>query len=111
MAHKAESFKVNDEKQTIIIYSNVEVPAGEKFLIDRYLDKGYTPLFEEKKKSKTVPEMRKELKAKDKEAYEEFERIYNTKVSKNASKKEKSEAGFFGACRYYAEWAKKNGKK
>ena len=28
MAHKAESFKVNDEKQTIIIYSNVEVPAG-----------------------------------------------------------------------------------
>ena len=75
MAHKAESFKVNDEKQTIIIYSNVEVPAGEKFLIDRYLDKGYTPLFEEKKKSKTVPEMRKELKAKDKEAYEEFVKL------------------------------------
>lgn len=44
MAHKAESFKVNDDKQTIIIYSNVEVPAGEKFLIVRYLDKGYTPL-------------------------------------------------------------------
>lgn len=110
MAHKAESFKVDDKKQAIIIYSNVEVPAGEKFLIDRYLDKGYIPLFEEKKKSKSVDEMRKELKA-DKETLEKFETVYASKAPENATKKEKSQYGFFGACKVYAEWAKKNGKK
>lgn len=110
MAHKAESFKVDDKKQTITIYSNVEVPAGEKFFIERYLDKGYTPLFEEKKKSKTVEEMRAEL-AKDKDALAEFEKIYAIKPAKDATKKEKSEVGFFGACKFYAQWDKKNSKK
>ena len=107
MAHKPESFKVDDKKEVIIIYSNVEVPAGEKFLIDRYLDKGYTPLFEEKKKSMSVPEMRKELK-KDPDALAEFNRIYKIKADKDATTKEKSEVGFFGACKFYAKWAKEN---
>lgn len=107
MAHKATSFKVDDKKQVIILYTNVEAPAGEKVMIDFYLNKGYTPMFEEKKKSKSVPEMREELKKADPEAYEEFEKIYATKAPENASKKEKGEVGFFGACKYYTEWVKK----
>lgn len=100
MAKKAESFKVNAEEKTIIIYSNVEQTTAEKSLIEFYLTQNYTPLFEKKKKGITVEEMRKELKGTDKLA--EFERLYKSK---------KEGEGFHSACKLYNAWKKENKKK
>ena len=97
MAHKATSFKVDDKKKVIILYTNVEAPAGEKTLIEFYLGKGYTPMFEEKKPAKKVEDMRAELKG-DKETLDKFNEAYDKKD------------GFFEACKIYSEW-KKNNKK
>lgn len=106
MAHKATSFKVDDKKKAIIVYTNVEAPVGEKTMIEFYLGMGYALLFEEKKKSKGIPEMREEL-AKDPDALAEFNKIYATKPAEDATKEDKGKVGFFGACKYYTEWAKK----
>ena len=92
MAKKAESFKVNAEKREITLFTNVEQTTAEKTLIEIYLNQGYTPKFEEKKKGITVAEMRKELKGTDKLV--EFENAY----------KEKN--GFFKACKIYNAWKK-----
>lgn len=105
MAHKAQSFRV--EKKTvkkgkekveidvIVLYSNVKASPAEQILIDRYLDKGYEPMFEEKKAGKTVAEMREEL-ADDAETLAKFEEEY---AKKN---------GFFKACKVYSAWVKAN---
>ena len=101
MAHKAESFKVATKKtkkgevNVIVLYTNVEANPAEQMLIDRYLNLGYEPMFEEKKASKSVAEMRKELKA-DADALAKFEEAY------------KGEQGFFKACKVYADWKKNN---
>ncbi len=92
MAKKAESFKVNAEKREITLYTNVKQTTAEKTLFEIYINQGYTPLFEEKKKGITVAEMRKELKGTDKLV--EFENAY----------KEKN--GFFKACKIYNAWKK-----
>ncbi|MBO5105421.1 MAG: hypothetical protein J6C29_00835 [Clostridia bacterium] len=115
MAHKAESFKIEIKKtkkgevNVIVLYTNVEANPAEKMMIERFLNMGYEPMFEEKKVSKSVAEMREEL-SEDKEALAEFDAIYAKKASKNATKKEKSEVGFFGACKYYSKWAKEQKK-
>ena len=106
MAHKAESFSVGKknvkkgkekvEVDVIILYTNVEANPAEQMLIDRYLKMGFEPMFEEKKASVSVADMRKDLK-KDEEALAQFEEAY----------KEKN--GFHKACKIYAEW-KKNQK-
>lgn len=98
MAHKAESFRLNEKKKTITIYTNVEAAAAEIKLRDFYLANGYKPFMEEKKAGITVKEMRKELEA-DKEAAAAFEAAY----------KEKN--GFFNACKIYTNWKKNNKKK
>lgn len=98
MAHKPKSFKLvekKDGKKYIILYTNVILPE-EQSLTDFYLKQGYIPMYEEKKSTK-VSDMREDLKA-DKEALEEFEKIYA-----------KKKTGFFDACKYYNEW-KKNKK-
>lgn len=92
MAHKPTSFKLNEKKKVIVIYTNVEA-AAEKQLIDFYLGQGYKPMFEDKKAAKTVEEMRKELSA-DKEMLDKFNAEYEKKN------------GFFSACKVYAEWKK-----
>ena len=94
MAHKAISFKVNEKKKEIVIYTNVEEKA-EKFLIERYLDGGYTPSFEVKKPPKTVADMRKEL-ADDEETLKAFNEAYASKAKDS----------FFKACKIYAAWKK-----
>ncbi len=91
MAHKPKSFKVNEEKKTIILYTNVQ-PEGEQTLIDYYLRNGYAPMFEEKKGT-SVATMRKELRN-DEEASAKFEEAY------------KQKNGFFAACKVYSEWKK-----
>ena len=96
MAKQAKSFKLNADKQTITLYTNVEQSAAEKTLIEFYLNKGYTPLFDEKKKGKSVDEMRKEMKGTD--ALTQFEKAY---AEKN---------GFFNACKIYNAWKKENKK-
>lgn len=102
MAHKAESFKVATKKtkkgevNVIVLYTNVEANPAEQMLIDRYLKMGFEPMFEEKKASVSVADMRKELKA-DAEALAKFEEAYAVKN------------GFHKACKIYAEW-KKNQK-
>ena len=98
MAHKAKSFKLDQKKNVIVIYTNVEVSA-EKPLIDYYLNAGFTPMFEDKKPSKTVEEMKKELKA-DANALKAFEDAYKEK-----------DGGFFKACKIYSTWKKDNKKK
>ena len=106
MAHKAESFRVGkktvkkgkekEEVDVIILYANVEANPAEQMLIDRYLKMGFEPMFEEKKASVSVADMRKELKA-DAETLAKFEEAYAVKN------------GFHKACKIYAEW-KKNQK-
>lgn len=100
MAHKPRSFRTDDKKKTIVIYTNIEEPA-EKELINRFLDLGYKAMFEEKKPSKTIKDMKKELKA-DKEAFDKFEEIYKSKDD---------DKGFFAACKFYADWKKSQKKK
>lgn len=97
MAHKAKSFKLDQKKKVIVIYTNIEEPA-EKPLVDYYLNAGFTPMFEEKKPTKTVSDMRKELKA-DANALKAFEDAYKEK-----------DGGFFKACKIYADWKKANKK-
>ena len=99
MAHKAESFKVATKKtkkgevNVIVLYTNVEANPAEQMLIDSYLKMGFEPMFEEKKASVSVADMRKDLK-KDEEALAKFEEAY----------KEKN--GFHKACKIYANWKK-----
>ena len=99
MAHKAESFKVTTKKtkkgevNVIVLYTNVEANPAEQMLIDRYLKMGFEPMFEEKKASVSVADMREELKA-DAEALAKFEEAYKVKN------------GFHKACKIYAEWKK-----
>ena len=97
MAHKPTSFKLDEKKKAIIIYTNVEVEA-EKSLIELYLKSGYAPMFSEKKSSKTVKDMRKELSA-DEEALKKFNEIYEQKN------------GFFDACKFYSNWKKEQKTK
>lgn len=97
MAHKAKSFRLDEKKKAIILYINVEAPE-EKVLVDFYLNKGYAPKLEVKKPSKSVEDMRAELKA-DEETLKKFNAAYKSK-----------QGGFFEACKIYAAW-KKNQKK
>ena len=94
MAHKPQSFKLDEKNKVIIIYTNKDVPA-EKPLITFYLEKGYAPKLEEKKATKTKAEMEKELK-KDPEALKNFQEAYSKKN------------GFFDACKIYSNWKKNN---
>lgn len=96
MARKYESFKINDKKKTITIYTNVKADAAEKEMKEWYLAHGYTPMKDEKKAGVTVEQMRAEL-AKDKTALEAFNTAYAEK-----------EKGFFKACKIYMDWKKKN---
>lgn len=98
MAHKAKSFKLNEKKKVIVLYTNVEVPA-EKPLIDYYLNAGFSPMFEEKKPTKSVAQMKKELSV-DANVLKAFEDAYKDK-----------DGGFFKACKIYSEWKKANKKK
>lgn len=96
MAKKMQSFKINEDKHIIILYTNVEQPENEKFLIEFYLKNGYTPMTETKKKGKTVGEMRDEL-AVDEKALKEFNQAYTDKTK-----------GFHAACKIYTNWKKNN---
>ena len=99
MARKAETFRVDDKKKEIVIYTNVEPIEAEESVKALFLKSGYAPKFEEKKPAMTVEEMRKAL-SKDEKALEAFNNAY---AEKN---------GFFNACKVYAEWKKANkGKK
>ena len=94
MAHKAESFKIDESKKAIVIYTNVAATPAEETAKAIYMQNGYTPMFAEKKKGATVAQMRKEMA--DTEYLERF----------NAAYKEKG--GFHKACKIYAEWKKAN---
>lgn len=101
MAKKVESFKVNNAKKTIVLYTNVEQNPAEKSLIEFYLLQGYTPKTEEKKKGISVAEMRKELEV-DSETLAKFNEAYSTKADKKSDK----DSGFHKACKIYTEWKK-----
>lgn len=104
MARKAESYKLVEKtvidrktkgtktENCIVLYNNVEPTPAEQKMIDFYLLKGYTPMFEEKKKGATVAQMRADMKGT--EYAERFETAYNEK------------GGFHKACKIYAEWKK-----
>ncbi len=96
MAHKAESFKLDEKKKTIVIYTNVEVKA-EQPIVEYYLSNGYAPSFEEKKPPKTVADMRKELAA-DEETLKAFNAAYDSKAKDS----------FFKACKIYTAWKKEH---
>lgn len=109
MAKKPQSFRLDEKRKVIVLYSNVRIEA-ENDLINFYLDRGYKPMYEEKKPTTKIEDMRKELKD-DEEALAKFNEIYGTKVKKDASKEEKKSVGFFGACKYYTDWKKKQKEK
>ena len=94
---KVKSFKLNEKEKTITIFTNIEQSLAEKNLIEFYLNKGFIPFVEEKKKGITVDEMRKELAGT--EELKEFNRLYKSK--------EKGE-GFHSACKVYNKWKKEN---
>lgn len=96
MAMKPKSFRLPKGKKEIVLYSNVEQSEAEKGLIKFYLESGYTPKIEVKKKTKTIVDIRKELE-KDNEALTEFNKIYKAK-----------DGGFFKAMKYYNEWKNKS---
>lgn len=95
MAKKPCSFKVDNIKKTITLYTNIEQPEAEKTLITFYLTNGYAPLTALKEKGITVAEMLEELEA-DETALEEFKKKY------------KEKGGFHKACKVYTDWKKKN---
>ena len=107
MAKKAQSFKLDVKNKTIILFTNVEQTTAEKTLFEFYLNQGYTPKFEEKKKGITVKEMRENLKA-DPDTLNKFNEIYKCK---DKDKIEKKEAGFHAACKLYNEWKKNKDNK
>lgn len=98
MAKKPQSFKINEKKKEIILYTNVEQNNAEKELIKFYLTSGYSPKMEEKKKSPTVAEMRKQMKS-EPNTLELFEKAY----------KEKN--GFHKAMKIYSDFIKRNKTK
>lgn len=104
MAKKAQTFKIDEKKKAIIIYTNVETNAAEETLKSFYLNNGYKPLFDEKKKGITVDEMREEMKN-DKDALAKFNEMYENKDKKAIEEKK---AGFHAACKFYNQWKKTN---
>ena len=109
MAKKFESFKLDDKKKAIIIYTNVDTKVAdeEKEMREFYLNKGYLPMKEEKKAPVTIADMRRDF-GEDKEALAEFDRLYKLKpdeieeVGKNGKKK----TGFHLAAKYHADYKK-----
>lgn len=106
MAKKIQSFRIDEKKKAIIIYTNVEPIAAEETVKTFYLNKGYMPLLEEKKKGITVEEMREEMKD-DINALEEFNKLYTCKDKK---KIEEKKAGFHAACKFFNKWSKEQEK-
>ena len=96
MAHKPTSFRLDEKKKVIILYTNETQTDGDKALIQMYIASGYTAKFEVKKPAKTVAQMRKELE-KDENALKAFNDAYADK-----------DRGFFEACKIYNAWEKKN---
>lgn len=103
MAHKAESYKVDDKKETIILYTNIEPNAAEQRMIDRFVDKGFEVKFAEKKPTLTVEQMREAL-AGDEATLKAFNDAY-------ATKGKGKESGLFVACKIFNEWKKEQKKK
>lgn len=111
MAKKAQSFKVDTAKKIITIYNGVEQTDGEKSLMEFYLNQGYAPMFDTKKKGKSVSEMREEMK--NTEALKEFNAAYSCKdkaalAELNKKYNTTNKSGFHIACKIYAEWKKAN---
>ena len=98
MARKAESFKINEKKKVIVLYTNVTPNESEQTLINFYLGNGFKPMLEEKKAGIKVKNMREALEE-DKEALNAFEEAYKS-----------GDKGFSKACEVYNEWLKKNKK-
>lgn len=113
MAKKFESFRLDEKKHAIILYTNAapSVIEEEKPLRDYYLNNGWFPMKEEKKKT-TVEMMRSHFEN-DKEALAEFNRLYAlkeneiTEVGKNGKKK----TGFHLAAKYHADYVKAHKQK
>lgn len=112
MAHKAKSYYLGATKagkHYIVLYDNIEPTPAEQQVIDRFIGLGYDVKFEEKKTSKTVAEMLKDLKN-DAAALQEFNAYYN-KEKTMEDKNGKELQAFFAACKVYQEWVKKQKNK
>ena len=104
MAHKPQSYKLDEKKKVIVLYDNVKPSPVEELMINCYLDKGYKVKIETKKPSVKVAQMREELKE-DIEALNKFNELYALKVSKEelaAGVK----SGFHQATKFYTDWKK-----
>ena len=109
MARKYESFKLDDKRNAIIIYTNVDAKTveEEKEIRMFYLNQGRIPMKEEKKAPVTIAQMRSDF-GEDKEALAEFNRLYSlkpdevTEIGKNGNKK----TGFHLAAKYHADYLK-----
>lgn len=108
MAKAQKTFKIDEGKKVIIVYSNLNQTEEDDIIIQKYAKYGYTIQLKEKKKAETVSEMRAKLELEDKAALDEFNRLYAIKKDKND---EESKSGFHLACKFYTDWKKDNKKK
>lgn len=97
MARTQKSYRVDKKNKKVILFTNIEQTAEDKFVINQYVESGWT-LKAEKKVS--VEDMKKALK-KVNGALEEFERLYNLNEEDGA-------LGFHRACQYYTNFTKAN---
>lgn len=96
MARTQKSYRVDKKNKKVILFTNVEQTAADKFVINQYVESGWT-LKAEKKVS--VEDMKKALKKESEFALEEFERLYNLNEKDGA-------LGFHRACQYYTNFTK-----
>ncbi len=104
MAHKPKSFKLDEKKKAIIIYTNSEYLEEEAYIREYYLKNGYMPLSEVKKETIKVADMRKEL-AKDPETLAKFNEAYKDKEIVDGK------IGYHRAMKIYSDWKKENKAK
>ena len=109
MARKTKNYVVSEKNKTIkAVFAKLTEEEVKEIKVYQEVF-GYSLIaVSEIKRGKSVDEIRAELKEKDEEALNEFNRLYALKVPKDMSKDEAKKIGFHGAMKYYADWKKKN---
>ena len=87
MARTVKGFRVDTKRKVVVLYTNM------KRTVEQYFEDW---------KNALVEMMKKELKGKDKAAFDEFVKLYETNDDEGL--------GFHKACKYYSDWKKSQNK-
>lgn len=101
MARQVKGYRVDTKKKVVILFTNIKRTKADELIIGTYINNGYKVRTEKKT---TVEMMKKELKEKDKTAYEKFVKLYTTNEEDGA-------LGFHRACKFYSDWKKEQATK